>query len=235
VNGKEYVVGVHSFVTGPCVGQGWSVRAAAHDGFVKSILDAPVPEETCELCRKKVSAGTQVCAEARKKCLDDAQCNGLRLCLGQCTAAAADAGSDAGASEECKKSCALQFPFGAGPYNTQVIFCSCRECGATCGADPLCAGLPKCGMKQGSDSCNACLEGSCCAQSAACGADGHCYRCTRTPETEGCATDTLYQNLQACKATSCATECAPKPEDEPGTEGGEGTEGTGEADAGLTP
>ena len=209
IGGRETVVAVHSFVTGPCVGVGWSVRASAHAAFINSILDAAAPEETCEQCRKGISAGDQTCADARRKCFDDAQCNGLRLCLGNCSAIVTDAGGDAGAGDECRKQCNVDFPFGAGPYNQQVVFCSCRECGATCGTDPKCEGLPKCGMKVSNPTCNSCLEGSCCAQTAACAADGHCFRCRLSPDTtEGCDTDPLYQAVKTCRETNCAADCA---------------------------
>lgn len=215
-NNKEYVVGVHSFVTGPCVGVGYSVRATVHADFVNGILNAAIPAETCQTCRKTVGSGTETCARARETCLNDPQCAGLRKCISACGAAAIDAGSDAGPSEDCRKACSLEFPFGAGPYNTLIVFCSCKECTTTCSADDACKGLPKCGMKYGTavtdggpDACNTCLESSCCGAESACGADGHCYRCTKNPETAGCGTDPLYKAFEQCRATNCASVCAP--------------------------
>ncbi len=207
-SGKEYVAAVHSFVTGACVGVGYSVRASAHKAFFQTIVNTAAPEETCEQCKKVANAGNQICVQQRKACTDDPQCNGLRTCVNACTAGAMDAGTDAGAgTEECRKACSVQFPFGAGPYNTQIAFCACKACDAKCGGDPSCATVPKCGMKLVDETCTTCMEGSCCAQASACGADGHCYRCTKNPETEGCATDPLYAKLQACRATSCGSAC----------------------------
>ncbi|MBX3230492.1 MAG: trypsin-like serine protease [Labilithrix sp.] len=216
VNGKEYAVAVHSYVTGACVGIGYSVRAATYRTFFQGIIDQPAPEQTCEVCRKTVGSGTQVCGEARRACLADEQCNGLRLCLSKCSAQATDAGllPDAGPIDECRKACSVEFPFGAAPYNTQLSFCSCNACESACAGDTACAAVPACGMTlvaagttPTADTCNTCMNGGCCAEQEACGKDGHCYRCARTPETPGCDDDVLYQRLMACKAASCSGEC----------------------------
>jgi hypothetical protein len=213
VGGKEYVAAVHSYVTGPCVGVGYSVRASAHKAFFQGIMAKDAPAATCETCRKTAASGSNACGEARRACYGDAQCNGLRQCISACTTA----GGDAGPSDECKKQCSVQFPFGAAPYNTQVVFCACNACEAQCAGDTACAAVPKCGMNMETagptattptpDACNTCMNGGCCAEQEACGKDGHCYRCQRTPETPGCATDALYTALQACKARSCSGQC----------------------------
>ena len=46
-------------------------------------------------------------------------------------------------------------------------------------------------------------------QQEACGKDGHCYRCLRTPETPGCDTDALYKSIKTCQAGSCSGQCQP--------------------------
>lgn len=216
VGGKEYVAAVHSYVLGNCVGIGYSVRASAHKAFVQGILDKAAPAQTCEICRKTTASGNQTCANARRACLADAQCNGLRLCLNKCAAKVADAGAlpDSGLSDDCRKACSVEFPFGAAPYNTQINFCSCNECESACAGETACAANPSCGMKMETpdstptaNACNTCMDGACCAQQEACGKDGHCYRCQRTPETPGCATDALYTNLKACQASSCSGQC----------------------------
>lgn len=223
VNGKDAVVAVHSFVTGACEGAGYSVRASFHDGFIKSILAEDAPAPSCGLCKQTVGSGTGVCAQARDTCTDDAQCDGLRTCLAKCT----QDGGDAGASSTCKTACSTQFPFGAAPYNTLLVFCACNACDDACSGDTTCAALPKCGMTLtpppastpsaapvATDSaaaarCNSCGESACCSEMSACGQDGHCYRCTKNPETPGCDTNELYQRLNSCRSTSCATQCAP--------------------------
>lgn len=210
VGGKEYVAAVHSYVTGPCVGIGYSVRASAHKAFFQTVMSKPAPAATCDTCKRTAVSGTNACGEARRACYGDPQCNGLRTCLAAC----ATAGGDAGPSDDCKKQCAVQFPYGAAPYNTQLIFCACNACESECAGDTTCAAVPQCGMAMqpaGStptaDACNACMNGGCCAEQEACGKDGHCYRCLRTPETPGCATDALHTRLQACKAAQCAAAC----------------------------
>ena len=213
VAGKEYVAAVHSYVTGPCVGVGYSVRASAHKSFFAGIMAKEAPAATCLSCRQTAVSGTNACGEARRACYGDAQCNGLRLCIAQCTTA----GGDAGASDECKKACSVQFPFGAAPYNTEIVFCSCNACESECAGDTACAAVPQCGMNMETtgptattptpEACNTCMNGGCCAEQDACGKDGHCYRCLRTPETPGCATDALYNAVQACKAQHCSGQC----------------------------
>jgi hypothetical protein len=213
VGGKEYVAAVHSYVTGPCVGLGYSVRASAHKAFYQTIMSKPAPAASCDICKKTVTSGTNACGEARRACYNDAQCNGLRQCIAACTTA----GGDAGPSDDCKKQCSVEFPFGAAPYNTQLVFCACNACEAACTGDSTCAAVPQCGMAMQTttgasavptaEACNACMNGSCCAEQEACGKDGHCYRCVRTPETPGCATDALYTRLQACRAAQCRGQC----------------------------
>lgn len=218
VNGKDAVVAVHSFVTGACEGAGYSVRASFHDSFIASIVAEDAPAASCGLCKQTVGSGNGVCAQARDKCTDDAQCDGLRTCLAKCTTD----GGDAGASSNCKSACSTQFPFGAAPYNTLLVYCACNACDDACSTDTTCAALPKCGMTltapptststsaaTASASCNACGESACCSEMSACAADGHCYRCTKNPETQGCDTNELYQRLNSCRSTSCVTQCAP--------------------------
>ncbi|MFO0740274.1 MAG: S1 family peptidase [Labilithrix sp.] len=204
VNGQEYVAGVHSFVTGDCVGQGYSVRASAQIAFYRSIINAPAPAETCELCRKKSLSGTQTCAVARGKCLDDEQCGGLAKCLGRCSSTT---GGDAGASADCQKACVAQFPYGVGPYQSQIAFCSCNECDSACSGDTQCAAAPRCGMKFADATCNGCMEGGCCAEESACASDGHCSFCMKNPGAAECASNAMLDAVRSCRATKCATEC----------------------------
>lgn len=209
VGGKEYVAAVHSYVTGPCVGVGYSVRASAHTSFYQTVMSKPAPAASCEICKKTAASGTNACGEARRACYGDAQCNGLRLCLSACTAA----GGDAGASDDCKKDCSVQFPFGAAMYNHSLVYCACNTCETECAGDTSCAALPQCGMSMRAaseptaEACNSCMNGGCCAEQEACGKDGHCYRCTRNPETPGCDTDPLYKRLNTCQASRCSTQC----------------------------
>ena len=202
VNGKELVVGVHSFVTGRCEGAGYSVRTQLHDAFIRSIIGGDAPALSCGLCKQTVASGNNVCAEARTKCSDDAECNGLRTCLEACTDAA-----DPGA---CKTACSDAHPFGAAAYNTYLVYCACKACDDACSTDTTCAAYPKCGMALGASACTACGESACCAEMSACGQDGHCYRCTKNPETPGCESNELYRRLNSCRSTSCATQCAPQ-------------------------
>ncbi len=213
VGGKDYAVGVHSYVTGPCVGVGYSVRASGHDAFLRSAMGAPQPAPSCALCTKTIRSGGELCGtQARDACFADAQCNGLLDCLGKCSAVAADAGGgDAGAAanDACRKACSTEFPFGAAKYNHLLVFCACNACESECATDTTeCAHVPKCNMKLGAESCTSCMESTCCAEMDACSREGHCYRCTKTEGFAGCGENALYQKLQACKAKSCTTACA---------------------------
>ena len=210
VGGKEYVAAVHSYVYEPCVGVGYSVRASAHKAFFQGIMSKPAPAPSCDLCKKTATSGANACGEARRACYNDAQCNGLRTCLSACVTA----GGDAGASDDCKKQCGVQFPFGAAKYNHSLVYCACNACETQCAGDTTCAAVPECGMVMqatsgdaGPSACNTCMNGGCCAEQDACGRDGHCYRCTRNPETAGCDTDALYKRLTTCKAARCSGQC----------------------------
>lgn len=206
--GKDYVAGVHSFVTGNCVGAGYSVRASSQIAWYNTIIDAAPPATTCDSCRKTSLSGEQTCAKKRSECLGDADCGGLARCLNKCASAAASAapGTDAGTAD-CQKACVAQFPYGTGPYQNLVGYCSCNECESACAGDTACAAVPKCGVKFADATCNSCMESACCAEEAACGSDGHCAFCLKNPTADECTTNAKFQAVKSCKATSCATEC----------------------------
>lgn len=204
VNGKEYVAGVHSFVTGPCVGAGYSVRASSQVAFYNSVINEAPPAQTCQTCRQTSLSGTQTCALERNNCLADEQCGGLAKCVSKCSSTSA---GDAGAAADCQKACVAQFPYGVGPYQKQVAFCSCNECAAACAGDTQCAAVPKCGMKFADATCNSCMEGACCAEEAACGADGHCSFCMKNPTAAECASNTMAEAVRSCRSTKCSAEC----------------------------
>lgn len=207
VSGKEYVAGVHSFVTGPCVGQGYSVRASSQVDFYNSVIAKAAPAETCELCRKRSLSGTQVCAVERGTCMNDEQCGGLAKCLSHCSSQAGDAGVD------CQHACVAQFPYGTAPYQKLVAYCSCNECESACAGDTQCAAVPKCGIKFADASCNSCMESACCAEESACSGDGHCGFCMKNPNFVGaaeCVNNAQFQAVRSCRATKCTTEC-PQP------------------------
>jgi hypothetical protein len=212
VSGKDYVAAVHSFVTGACYGDGYSVRASSQAAFYNSIISQAAPAPSCDTCRKNAVSGTQVCATERAQCSGDADCGGLLQCLNHCAqvASGVPAGQDAGTAD-CQNNCVTQFPYGRGPYNHLVAFCSCNECESQCSGDSSCASVPKCGVKYADTTCNSCMEGSCCAQNAACGPDGHCAFCLKNPTAPECATNQLFQAVKACRTNSCGSSCTPLP------------------------
>jgi hypothetical protein len=212
VNGKDVVIAVHSYVTGACYGDGYSVRASSQVAFYDTIINQAAPAPSCDVCKKTVVSGTNACASNRAACNADADCGGLIQCLNRCArvASGVPAGQDAGTAD-CQKGCTAQFPYGVGPYNHLVSYCSCNECDSQCSGDTSCAAVPKCGVKYADATCNSCMESGCCAENAACGPDGHCSFCLKNPTAPECATNALFQAVKSCRANSCGSACTPLP------------------------
>lgn len=71
---------------------------------------------------------------------------------------------------------------------------------------------PNCdGLTGGTDDCSLCAEGSCCPELDACLNDANCGACVSGQGGTACDTDALVTALTGCLDTSCATECAPPP------------------------
>jgi hypothetical protein len=72
--------------------------------------------------------------------------------------------------------------------------------------------------------CTTCLEGSCCAEIAACTADDKCFACyTGQVDTSQChapATESALQGIVGCQAAKCTEACAPSDSCNPVTNAG---------------
>ncbi len=79
------------------------------------------------------------------------------------------------------------------------------------GQHPIACGMPttggNCGITTGNATCDACINASCCAQSAACSNDPKCVACLN--ETPVCNNDGVAALLENCVQGRCATQCAP--------------------------
>jgi hypothetical protein len=62
-------------------------------------------------------------------------------------------------------------------------------------------------MKFADATCNGCMEGSCCAEEAACAADGHCAFCMTNPTAAECASNPMLDAVRSCRSSKCSTEC----------------------------
>jgi hypothetical protein len=103
--------------------------------------------------------------------------------------------------------------------------CASTACGAACGGAPGSdAGPgpgPGCGLTSGNATCDACLDGSCCAQTSTCLGDAECVAlvsCYDACSDDACLTacDAAHPTGSAelgavfsCLQTSCATVCGP--------------------------
>lgn len=220
--GNEKVVGIHSFVSGGCGSgsQGSSGRIIAGLSFFNQQLGAALPKEDCNLCEMVANSGTQECAEITQRCYGDPECQGFFECM-----------QEQGAT---RTECTQKFPKIEGTY-AAVAACTCtRACADTCGSTLNCKLTPKCGYKLPAGSCTTCTEGSCCAETFDCTADGDCYLCLKNGDKDAsCATNAIRKKLATCVATSCKADCEGSGLDngaEPVPEG-EG-DGTGEGEGG---
>jgi hypothetical protein len=72
----------------------------------------------------------------------------------------------------------------------------------TGGAGPDCSGVWDTTMP-----CGACLQGSCCAETAACKATTNCSTCLMDPTMCDATTQPLVDAINACEASKCVTQC----------------------------
>jgi hypothetical protein len=192
--GKEYVVGVHSYVQGDCNGLGVSGRVTFNAAFISGELQKAVPAEDCDLCTKIANSGNGTCIAATQKCLADKECGGYYECL---------------STGKSKAACLTQFPKAEGPFNAAVN-CTCTQaCTAACKETIECARAPKCGYKLPVGECATCTESACCDEALECASDGTCFVCLKTNDAAPeCATNAARKKMATCVATSCKTECA---------------------------
>jgi hypothetical protein len=196
----ERVVGIHSYVSNDCNGEGFSGRVSlAHDSFFMTELTKELPPDSCSLCEKIESSGNNECAMLTASCLADPNCKGYYECL----------------SNKTKAACIKQFPLAEGPFYAAAK-CICeRSCKDSCGHDETC-NVPKCGIakvanERGNDrnSCSSCLESQCCGEEMDCAANGQCYVCVKTDDKEPtCAVNQPRRTLATCAANNCMTQCA---------------------------
>jgi MYXO-CTERM domain-containing protein len=199
VGDKEYVAGIHSVATDDCKGDGISTRVTSAEGTVwlAEALSQPAPIETCDLCKKRVRSGTGVCAERRRACTANAECNDLRACILACT------------SPFCHVECENQHPLQMAEINA-LADCACRDgCSGVCRDDSTCRALPRCGYTLGASACSTCTENACCDAIFRCARDGTCYDCLKNNDRPAaCETNPQRLALQQCRASQCSVPCS---------------------------
>jgi hypothetical protein len=219
----ERVVGVHSYVNGPCVpGSGFSQRVTSGLSFINGRLNQAAPAPSCDLCMKTAESGAQACAVKQRQCFADSACRGYYDCLSNCTTTA------------CRTQCQTRFPVGEGPL-LAVVNCSCQQCATPCAGNSACFNSPKCGYTVAGTQCRTCTETSCCTETQACAENGQCYVCMKGGDKDGfCASNPQRQAMLACQRTNCGNKCfsadggvlgpgeEPPPEETPGADGGGG-------------
>lgn len=211
----ERVVGVHSYVTGDCTQQAYSVRIsqASNYQFIQAQLAKAVPGDSCDLCTRSENSGDNRCAAKQSECYADKDCAGYADCRGKCSTAA------------CQLACDDKFPRALAKFNAAAYcFCEAASCKTLCTSE--CRGAPQCGITLPRDACGTCSATGCCDAVAACAADTDCYLCLKNGASAdaSCATNRLRKTVADCAATKCKTECAADPigqggEPAPGTPG----------------
>ncbi len=198
--GVERVVGVHSYVSGGCTGEGsgtgYSVRVQSQLTWINTRLTVAAPKASCDLCEKTANSGNQACAVAYRSCEQNTECKALYDCAIAC-----------GASSTCRDACNAKYPNAVGPF-LSAAYCSCNQaCTTECKSS--CSGVPKCGHSFGKTvSCEVCLEGACCNEGLACTADGECYACWNSNDAGSkCASNAKRQALLKCQTTQCQSSC----------------------------
>ncbi len=157
-------------------------------------------DPTCDSC-----LDTNCCADANA-CMADADCTALLDCAQPC------------ANDACVSACEAAHPTGASLLGT-LSTCASSTCGAACGGPPAPPPPSSCGLTSGNATCDACLDGSCCAPTTTCLADAECVALVRC--YDGCADAACASACDAahpagtadanavftCVQTSCSAAC----------------------------
>jgi secreted trypsin-like serine protease len=198
------VIGVHSYVSNDCLGDGTSIRVTSELAFLNNELNKALPSlSTCKVCTDTNNSGDQVCAAKQTACTGDRDCAQLLDCLSKC-----------GSSFACPAGCNEKFPRGIGPL-AEAAQCTCRTaCKTECGSDASCRNQPACGKTLRTDECGTCTTESCCAEHAAAYFDKDGNACIDKPDAAGCDSNAPYQAYQTCLRRSCATPCGLTPDPE---------------------
>lgn len=198
-NGSEHVGGVHSYVTNSnCNEQGVSIRASAvYDSFILPFINGgSFQGESCDECSEAHTTHSGGdCVAPVVDCQNSSACNSYINCASQCS------------TFTCVNQCKSMHQAGADLYEA-IDACVCtKPCSSECGGEPRCQ-QPACGLTSSNDSCQSCYEASCCAEAQACAGSAKCIDCiTKLVPPADCDSDSTTQNLQACLATNCASEC----------------------------
>ncbi len=166
---------------------------------------------TCEDACGDICAGDPACPEgpACGLAFADEACNG-------CTERACCAQTEACSNDDTCLACingeASRAACDANAAFTAFFGCLDDRCGMECGLEV------ECGFASGDPSCGACIDGSCCAQGAACANDDICLECM-TGDGQGCDTNRnlslLLTCLAECDGDPCGAALEPEPEGNP--------------------
>lgn len=178
VGTEERVAGVTAYGDPNCVKYGASGRVSTvHDGFLLPNLAPGSEVKSCEECQNL--AGGAACAVEGERCLANVRCSELQHCAETCTDSA-----------PCITACQKEFADALADY-LDLQQCRCgRACPHEC-AESLSCAKPLCGMRAKWQSCQGCLEQSCCAEGL-----------RRTYDTASGSDE-----LEACLAGECEDEC----------------------------
>jgi V8-like Glu-specific endopeptidase len=228
------VAGVTSFGDPDCTKVGASVRVSpVFASFVEAFVNAAPRTLSCGDCALASVGPGNACVSQSVACATtNTACGMFLTCADACT------------SSTCVTNCRRANSSGAAAFDA-VVACQCGGmCQAVCANAQQCGGTgtgttggggtgPTTGVAGSSGAlcadlsdpradCNACIQGSCCAQAAACANDNTCTGCFIQASSGACRLNTAFTAL-----TECLAGCPGKPcSSSAGTAGASGTTGT---------
>jgi MYXO-CTERM domain-containing protein len=196
LGGKDYVVGVNSFVSsdsGTCLQGGFAGRVSAAqawiDGYISGAGGTDVP--TCDECQTGASSGKGACVTQSQACGQSDACVQYNDCLGGCK------------DQACYTACGTSNAAGKKVFDaySDCVLTECKaECSSACGFT----------FDDSTDggAANTCFESKCCSQGSDCAGDATCTAClgSNPPAAATCQGNAKFKALSTCISKSCADE-----------------------------
>lgn len=121
---SKRVVGVVSQGDEYCAEVGFYARVEYEYAFIAEYMNQPVPEQNCDQCfNGAVNTAGGECSDELDACLADQPCEGLVMCLQECT------------SQACVNDCAADHPGGVAGYNAIIDCAYCDACATACASE----------------------------------------------------------------------------------------------------
>jgi hypothetical protein len=244
------VAGITSFGDPDCTKVGASVRVSpVFASFIQAFVNAAPKVLDCNDCALASVGPGNACVNQATACATQATpCGKFLACADACT------------TSTCVAGCQRSNTAGAAAFDA-VVSCQCGgACQAVCASSTSCGGSgtgtagtggtgPSTGVAgstggscaalvDGRPACDACIQGSCCTQAAACVNDNTCSICFQQATSSACRLNTAFAAITQCLANCQGAPCATGATGAAGTTGSTGTAGVtggaGSSGAGTT-